>query len=278
MDVVERAYVNMQTSWFAELGAYLDLLDDPMASSDYRQVTAVVQRLGGLLNPVRLVASVAELVGEISVPPPCASSNVDMRNFDNGSRRPPSTRLTSARCPSLIPPRWTTSSTRSPTWWPCTPRAWTRPNRAAGRFADVAGRARVAAGVAGGLPPREAAALADAMVSVPGIGDGYDDGILSLAQLRRAGRSIRLSPPDAHAFADLLDRAGSESERAWLYKALAADHELPAIAEFADRIRGQEPAWLDGHLSLIDKGGPALSAASASTCASSRTPPVAPRP
>ena len=26
MDVVERAYVNMQTSWFAELGAYLELL------------------------------------------------------------------------------------------------------------------------------------------------------------------------------------------------------------------------------------------------------------
>jgi hypothetical protein len=119
----------------------------------------------------------------------------------------------------------------------------------------VAGRARVSAAVAGGLPPREAVTLADAMVAVPGLGDGYDDGILSLAQLRRAGRSSRLGPADGPAFTDLVRRAGADLERAWLYKALAAGHELPAIAAFADRIRGREPDWLDGHLSLIDKGG-----------------------
>src|SRR6266545_423201 len=46
---------------------------EPVSSSDYGQVTTVVQRLGdllSLLNPVKLVMVVAEVIKEIAVPPP----------------------------------------------------------------------------------------------------------------------------------------------------------------------------------------------------------------
>ena len=44
-----------------------------MASDDYGQLTTVLQRLGelgSLLNPVNLVATVAQLIREVAVPPP----------------------------------------------------------------------------------------------------------------------------------------------------------------------------------------------------------------
>ena len=129
-------------------------------------------------------------------------------------------------------------------------------DRAAGQFADIAGQARAAAGVAGGLDPAEATRLASQLVSVPGIGDGYDDGILTLAQLRAAGRSrARLDDAGRAAFTDLLRLAGSDLERAWLYKALTAGHPVGRLAGFAGAIRGRPPSWLDEHLSLVDRGG-----------------------
>jgi hypothetical protein len=129
-------------------------------------------------------------------------------------------------------------------------------DRAASRFADIAGRARAAAAVAGGLDPAEAVTLARQLVSVPGIGDAYDDGVLSIAQLRAAGPSRdRLGDADRVTFAGLLDRAGSEAERAWLYKGLTAGHPVTELSGFADTIRGRQPSWLDAHLSLVDRGG-----------------------
>jgi hypothetical protein len=101
--------------------------------------------------------------------------------------------------------------------------------------------------------------LAAQRVSVPGIADGdgsNDAGILTVAQLRSAGRRrAELSERDRAAFTDLLDRAGSDLERAWLYKALTAGHGLGELATFAATIRGRDAGWLDGHLSLIDRGG-----------------------
>src|SRR5882672_8922359 len=42
----------------------------PMASSDYRQVTTIVRRLGDLLNPAGPVTAIAEVIAAVSVPPP----------------------------------------------------------------------------------------------------------------------------------------------------------------------------------------------------------------
>src|SRR6185436_4671912 len=53
----------------------------------------------------------------------------------------------------------------------------------------------------------------------------------------------------------LLDRAGSDRERAWLHKALAAGHPVGELIGFADAIRGRDAGWCDAHLSLIDRGG-----------------------
>jgi hypothetical protein len=41
-----------------------------MASSDYRQVTTVPQRLGQYFNPVGLLTGLTDVVREVSVPPP----------------------------------------------------------------------------------------------------------------------------------------------------------------------------------------------------------------
>lgn len=129
-------------------------------------------------------------------------------------------------------------------------------DRAASAFADLAGQARAAAAVDGGLAPDDAVVLAGQMVSVPGVGDGYDDGILSPAQLERAGERMgELSAEDRRRFDDLLAGAGSDTERAWLLKGLAAGHGVDALSGFADTIRGKDETWLNQHLSLIDRGG-----------------------
>jgi hypothetical protein len=129
-------------------------------------------------------------------------------------------------------------------------------DRAASRFADLTGQARAAAAVDGGLAPDDAVVLAGQTVTIPGAGDAYDDGILSPAQLERAGTELAgLSPEDRRRFDDLLARAGSDTERAWLLKGLAAGHGMPELTRFADTIRGRDEAWLNSHLSLIDRGG-----------------------
>ena len=39
------------------------------------------------------------------------------------------------------------------------------------------------------------------------------------------------------------------------YKALTAGHGAGELESFATVIRGKDAGWLDGHLSLIDRGG-----------------------
>lgn len=128
-------------------------------------------------------------------------------------------------------------------------------NRTVSRFNDLAGDARAAAAVDGGLAPDDAVVLADKMVDT-GLGDGFDDGILTPAQLERAGLKMdELSEADGAELQGLLDSAGSDEQRAWILKGLAAGHDVTALTTFAERIRGMSPAELSEHLSLIDRGG-----------------------
>jgi hypothetical protein len=281
-----------------------------MASNEYLQVTTVINRLGELasmLNPVKLVTTVAEVIGAIREPPPgdpdaleqlaaaYRDAAADLRALCDTAGRAPRAFTEAADALGELAAAMRAQRRRhaelhqaldaanhdlthvgtvpmfDPTALDDVARAVTglirgcitvytasldAADRAASRFADLTGQARAAAAVSGGFAPAEAIMLADQLVSVPTIGDAYDDGILSPAQLRRAGERRRdLGPADRAALDGLLDRAGSDPERAWLYKALAAGHEVPALAAFANTIRGQDPTWLDGHLSLIDRGG-----------------------
>jgi hypothetical protein len=245
-----------------------------MASNDYRQVTTVLQRLGQYLNPVGLIAGLADTVREVSVPPPGDPDALDALAH---AYRAAADAITVAQQPfrdaaealtelaAAIREQQRRHKELRATLSVVdvdTVRALVAvytdyldaTDRAASRFADLAGRCRVAAGVAGGLTPAEAITLAAQCVSV--LGDDYDDGILTVAQLRAAGRRrAALSDTERAAFTALLEQAGSEHERAWLYKAVTAGHGLDELDGFAATIRGRDAGWLDGQLSLIDRGG-----------------------
>jgi peptidoglycan hydrolase-like protein with peptidoglycan-binding domain len=78
-----------------------------------------------------------------------------------------------------------------------------------------------------------------------------DGQILGSAQATRAKAKFdQLSDADKTKFVELLQEAGSEAERQYLYKALAAGHPIAAIDTFATRIRGQDAQWLQDHLRL----------------------------
>lgn len=128
---------------------------------------------------------------------------------------------------------------------------------AAAAFADITGRARAGAGVAGGLGAADAVLLAGEQIGASGFSDGYDGAVLTPAQLTRAGQRLAAMNPAERAQAeDLLSRAGSSTERAYLLEAIAAGHSGTALTGFADKIRGKPPQWLHPHLNLIDPGGP----------------------
>jgi hypothetical protein len=272
-----------------------------MASSDYHQVTTLVQRLGRLLNPVALVELIREVITAVSEPPPGDPAALERlavayRDAAQALRQLPASRAERAfteaadtltelavtvreqqrrhvelrlalRAAAHDATRVGSVALPDPTALhdvvhrinalvAVYTESLDAADRAASRFIDLAGRARAAAGVEGGLTPADAVLLADQMVSVPGIGDDYDDGVLTAAQLRAAGwRRRGLAEVDRVAFADLLDRAGSDRERAWLHKGLVAGHPVGELAGFADTIRGRDTGWLDAHLSLIDRGG-----------------------
>jgi hypothetical protein len=295
-----------------------------VSSSDYGQVTTVVQRLGelaSLLNPVKLVTVVAEVISEIAAPPPGDPDALETladayrkaaraMTWKDGTTTAAGAVITAtARAVDRTPQAFTDAADAltelansirgqqrrhgelhqalreayhdathvgdlpmpDPTAFDDVVRAANglirgclevytasldAADRAASRFADIGGRARAAVAVAGGIASDDAILLAGAMVSVPGIGDAYDDGILSIAQLGMAGKHRNaLSPDDRARFNELLGKAGSDTERAWLLKALAAGHSVNDINGFADMIRGKDASWLGGHLSLIDRGG-----------------------
>lgn len=128
---------------------------------------------------------------------------------------------------------------------------------AAGSFADITGRARTGAGVTGGLGAADAVLLAGEQVRIGGFGDDYDGAVLTPAQLTRAGQRLDAMNPTERAQAeDLLRRAGSSTERAYLLEAIAAGHSGTTLTGFADKIRSRPPQWLHTHLNLIDPGGP----------------------
>lgn len=128
-------------------------------------------------------------------------------------------------------------------------------DRAASRFSDLAGQARAAAGVDGGLSPDDAVVLADKKVTTS-MGDAFDDAILTTSQLERAGKKMReLSAQDRARLQKLLDAAKNDEQRAWILKGLAAGHSVDELTPFAEKIRDMDPGTLSEHLSLIDRGG-----------------------
>lgn len=267
-----------------------------MASNDYRQVTTVLQRLGQFLNPVALVTGLADLVKEVSTRPPgdpdrldelaaayraaAGTITVGPQAFQDAAdalaelsqaireqqRRHRELRESLAAAihdathlgdAPMLDPTAIDDVVRAVAGLVAVyTDSLDAADRAASRFADITGRARAAAAAGGGLDAGEAILLAAQTVTTPGIGDGYDDGILTVAQLRAAGRRrAELSGAERATFQALLGRAASDVEKAWLYKALTAGHGLGALEEFANTVRGKDSGWLDGHLSLIDRGG-----------------------
>lgn len=89
-----------------------------------------------------------------------------------------------------------------------------------------------------------------AQAAVPGGLPGMNS-ILSEIDAERAAEQLdRMSAPDRERFDALLDAARSPQERAYLMKALAADHGIGEIEEFARDIHphGDDPGWLRDHL------------------------------
>ncbi len=77
-------------------------------------------------------------------------------------------------------------------------------------------------------------------------------GPLPPAQKHRADAALaRLSPADQAHVNKLLDGAGSEAERQYVLKALAAGHGVAELAAFDREIHGKDAAWLNDHLRLV---------------------------
>jgi uncharacterized protein YukE len=117
---------------------------------------------------------------------------------------------------------------------------------------DVAGKARAGTARSAHVDAFDAVLLANAGI------DGSareENGILSTAQLARAAEKMdQLSDADRARMQALLENAGSEHERAYLMKALAAGHSLEEITRFAGLIHGKDDTWLRQQLSLVNPG------------------------
>jgi hypothetical protein len=94
-------------------------------------------------------------------------------------------------------------------------------------------------------------AVGDPVMRNPDMTGAEDRWILATAQAGRAKQKFtKLAPEEQRKFRDLLGRAGSSAERLYLWKAFAACHPVDECAVFADRIRGQKPAWLPANCKL----------------------------
>ena len=125
-------------------------------------------------------------------------------------------------------------------------------------FADVAGKARAQAAADGGLDTFTSVRLANTALDPYGV--ATDDGILSTAQLTRAGVTLAsLTPGDRATMDALLANARSDVERAYLLKALIAGHSVAEVSAFDQAIRQHTDDWLRSHLNLVDPNnvGPA---------------------
>jgi hypothetical protein len=104
--------------------------------------------------------------------------------------------------------------------------------------------------------------------------------ILSSSDAERAAAALEaMSPEERREFNELLDAAGSDLERAWLLKALAAGNDLAAVTAFGNEIRGQDQDWLQETLRPLDPDrvdgerrltwqGAALEQSTSTTCGS----------
>jgi hypothetical protein len=116
----------------------------------------------------------------------------------------------------------------------------------AGRFADVAGRARATS-------MRRASGSAAGAVVLADVGPSGDAPILTAVQAERAAvRLAGLSPGDRARMDAALAAAESPQQRAYILKAFAAGHNVGKVVAFATGIRGKDPDWLRRHLSLVD--------------------------
>jgi hypothetical protein len=117
---------------------------------------------------------------------------------------------------------------------------------------DVQGKAR-----AGLIRSTHVSAFDAVLMANAGIGGTAheENGILTTAQLARAASNMdALSDADQARMQQLLDAAGSDAERAYLMKALAAGHPVGDIESFGAAIHGKSDAWLRQHLSLVSPG------------------------
>jgi hypothetical protein len=116
----------------------------------------------------------------------------------------------------------------------------------AGRFADVAGRARATS-------MRRATGSAAGALVLAELGAGGDNLILTGAQADRAATRLADLPAAGRAkFDAALGGAKSAEERAYILKVLAAGHTADEVARFAGTIRGKKPDWLRSRLNLVD--------------------------
>jgi hypothetical protein len=75
--------------------------------------------------------------------------------------------------------------------------------------------------------------------------------ILGKSRRARIGAALHdLTHRESADFDALIAKAGSDAERAYLYKALVADDSIGDLAWLADQIRGRSWPWLDENLSL----------------------------
>jgi hypothetical protein len=80
-----------------------------------------------------------------------------------------------------------------------------------------------------------------------------DERVIGPAQVTRAIAKYKaLESNDKDTFRKLLEQATVLKEQRYLYKALAAGHDMVAISAFAAKIRGKGDAWLQNNLHLTE--------------------------
>lgn len=83
-----------------------------------------------------------------------------------------------------------------------------------------------------------------------------EDGVIGSYQMGLVPRALNhLTQPAYDTFRAIIDNAGSDLERAFLFKALAAGRTLADITTFSGRIQGRSERWLRRNLTLVNTAG-----------------------
>jgi hypothetical protein len=81
--------------------------------------------------------------------------------------------------------------------------------------------------------------------------------VLNARQASRVVDAVNnMSDADHEAFKKVLDGCGSDTERALVYKALAAGRSLADVTAFAGKIKGKDDAWLAANTAIVPEGTP----------------------